>query len=78
MKTLRFITIISATVAVGIYLLLMFSVESHRYGWHLFGLELVCAGVGTIGSVIALFGRSGWKFSIPLIACAAILYIQLV
>ena len=78
MKTLSFISIISAVAAVGIYLLLRYSAASHRYGWYLFDLELIFAVLGAIGSVIALWKTSRWKFLIPLTACAAILYIQFV
>jgi len=78
MKTLRYVSIISAVMSVGIYLLLRYSPASHRYGWNLFGLELLSAGVGALGSVIALFKRSGWKYAVSLAPCVAILYFQLV
>ena len=76
MKVIRYVSILSAVVAVGVYLLLRYNIESHRYGWNLFGLELVAATIGVVGSGIALFKRSGWKYAVSLASCAVILWIQ--
>ena len=77
MKALRYVSFLCALVATVDYLLLVFCPWTHRYGWLLFGLQLILAVLGVVASATAVVLRGGWPFLVSFAVCAAILFIQL-
>jgi hypothetical protein len=77
MNKIGYASAICGVGAVADYALLRYFPGSHRFGWELFGLQILLAAVGLIVSVIGVTKSGAWQYGVPLIACAVILCIQL-